>query len=169
MQTKKSKTILKTVGQWDTKAVIVTQVRPTNSAINYQKRKKKKIKTMKIYQFLLSSRGCLYRTKDYILVFLIKKKSAQKYHSVRGAFSCKRTIKWLCLGVQKTRIQVVYRVFFNHSCHLYFNYKETKIFHKNPFNKSTKAREKIVTTLGKNWRTKLLFTMTSETNKHLSL
>ena len=70
---KKSKTILKTVGRWDTKAVIVTQVRPTNSAINYQKRKKKQIKTMKIYQFLLSSRGCLYRTKDDILVFLIKK------------------------------------------------------------------------------------------------
>ena len=45
---KKSKTILKTVGRWDTKAVIVTQVRPTDSAINYQK---KKIKTMKIYQF----------------------------------------------------------------------------------------------------------------------
>ena len=41
MQTKKSKTILKTVGQWDTKAVIVTQVRPTDSAINYQKQKKK--------------------------------------------------------------------------------------------------------------------------------
>ena len=40
MQTKKSKTILKTVGQWDTKAVIVTQVRPTNFAINYQKKKK---------------------------------------------------------------------------------------------------------------------------------
>ena len=72
MQTKKSKTILKTVGRWDTKAVIVTQVRPTDSKINYQERKKKQIKTMKIYQFFLSSRGCLYRTKDYILVFLIQ-------------------------------------------------------------------------------------------------
>ena len=27
---------------------------------------------MKIYQFFLSSRGCLYRTKDHILVFLIQ-------------------------------------------------------------------------------------------------
>ena len=77
MQTKKSKTILKTVGQWDTKAVIVTQVRPTDSAINYQKKKKKQIKTMKIYQFFPSSRGCLYRTKDYILVFLTKKVCAK--------------------------------------------------------------------------------------------
>ena len=41
---KESKTILKTVGQWDTKPVIVTQVRPTNSAINYQKKKKSKSK-----------------------------------------------------------------------------------------------------------------------------
>ena len=78
------------VGRWDTKAVIVTQVRPTDSAINYQK--KKQIKTMKIYQFFLSSRGCLYRTKDYILVFLIKK-SAQKYHSVSGVFSCEKLFK----------------------------------------------------------------------------
>ena len=131
--------------------------------------KKKKSKPWKFTSFFLSSRGCLYRTEDYILVFLIKK-SAQKYHSVRGAFSCEKTIfKWLCFGVHATNIQVVYRVFFNHSCHLYLNYKETKIFHKNPFNKSTKVRVKKVTTLGKNWRTKLLFTMTSETNKHLSL
>ena len=138
MQTKKSKTILKTVGRWDTKAVIVTQVRPTNSTINYQKKKKKKqIKTMKIYQTFLSSRGCLYRTKDYILVFLIKK-SAQKYHLVRGAFSCEKLFWWLCFGAQATRIQVVYRVFFKLSCHLYFNYKDTKIFHKNYFNKSIK-------------------------------
>ena len=41
---KKSKTILKTVGRWDMKAVIVTQVRPTDSAINYQKKKKKEKK-----------------------------------------------------------------------------------------------------------------------------
>ena len=46
-------------------------------------------------------------------------------------------------------------------------YKETRIFHKNPFNKSLKVRLKNVTTLGKNKPTKLLFTMTSETNKHL--
>ena len=38
---KKSKTILKTVGRWDTKAVIVTQVRPTDSKINFQKKKRK--------------------------------------------------------------------------------------------------------------------------------
>ena len=38
---KKSKTILKTVGRWDTKAVIVTKVRPTDSTINYQKKKRK--------------------------------------------------------------------------------------------------------------------------------
>ena len=67
---KKSKTILKTVGRWDTKAVIVTQVRPTDSKVNFPKKKEKKqIKTMKIYLFFLSSRGCLYRSKDYILVF----------------------------------------------------------------------------------------------------
>ena len=160
---------MKTVGQWDTKAVIVTQVRPTNSAINYQKKKKKQIKTMKIYQFFPSSRGCLYRTKDYILVFLIKKSLRKNIILCVVRSAVKELFKWLCFGVQTTRIQVVYRVFFNHSCHLYFNYKETKIFHKNPFNKSTKAREKIVTTLGKNWRTKLPFTMTSEKNKHLSL
>ena len=41
-------------------------------------KKKKQIKTMKIYQFFLSSRGCPYRTKDYILVFLIKKKVCAK-------------------------------------------------------------------------------------------
>ena len=41
MQTKKSKTILKTVGRWDTKAVIVTQVRPTDSKVNFQKKKRK--------------------------------------------------------------------------------------------------------------------------------
>ena len=116
---KKSKTILKTVGRWGTKAVIVTQVRPTDSAINYQKREKKQIKTMKIYQFFLSSRGCLYRTKDYILVFLIQ--SLRKniiLCVVRSAV--KELFKWLCLGVQTTKIEVVYRVFFNHSCHLYF-------------------------------------------------
>ena len=39
---KKSKTILKTVGRWDTKAVIVTQVRPTDSKVNFQKKKRKK-------------------------------------------------------------------------------------------------------------------------------
>ena len=35
----KSKTILKTVARWDTKGVIVTQVRPTDSAINYRGKK----------------------------------------------------------------------------------------------------------------------------------
>ena len=41
MQTKKksSKTILETVGRWDTKDVTVTQVRPTDSAINYREKK----------------------------------------------------------------------------------------------------------------------------------
>ena len=39
---KKSKTILKTVGRWDTKAVIVTQVRPTDSKVNFQKKKREK-------------------------------------------------------------------------------------------------------------------------------
>ena len=33
--------MLKTVGRWDTKAVIVTQVRPTNSTINLKKKKEK--------------------------------------------------------------------------------------------------------------------------------
>ena len=43
MQTKKksSKTILETVGRWDTKDVTVTQVRPTDSAINYREKKSK--------------------------------------------------------------------------------------------------------------------------------
>ena len=57
----------KTVGRWDTKGVIVIQVGPTDSAINYRE-KKMQIKTKKINQFLLSSRGCLYRTKDNILL-----------------------------------------------------------------------------------------------------
>ena len=35
----KSKTILKTVARWDTKGVIVTQVRPTDSAIGYREKK----------------------------------------------------------------------------------------------------------------------------------
>ena len=41
MQTKKksSKTILETVGRWDTKDVTVTQVRPTDFAINYREKK----------------------------------------------------------------------------------------------------------------------------------
>ena len=45
MQTKNRKTILKTVGQWDTKAVIVTQVRPTDSKVNFQKKKERKSKS----------------------------------------------------------------------------------------------------------------------------
>ena len=53
--------------------------------------------------------------------------------------------------------------------HAIYNYKETRIFHKNPFNKSIKVRLKKVTTLGKNKPTKLLFTMTNDTNKHSSL
>ena len=36
---KSSKTILETVARWDTKGVIVTQVRPTDSAINYRGKK----------------------------------------------------------------------------------------------------------------------------------
>ena len=36
---KKSRTIIKTVGRWDTKGAIATQVRPTDSAINYQEKK----------------------------------------------------------------------------------------------------------------------------------
>ena len=61
---------------------------------------------------------------------------------VRSAL--KKLFKWLCFGAQATRIQVVYRVFFKLLCYLYFNYKETKIFHKNSFNKSIKVRVKKV-------------------------
>ena len=46
---KKSKTILKTVGRWDTKAVIVTQVRPTDSAINYQKKKNQNHENLPVF------------------------------------------------------------------------------------------------------------------------
>ena len=33
---------MKTVGRWDTKAVIVTQVRPTDSKVNFQQKKREK-------------------------------------------------------------------------------------------------------------------------------
>ena len=52
MQTKKSKTILKTVGRWDTKAVIVTQVRPTDSAINYQKKKNQNHENLPVFPLI---------------------------------------------------------------------------------------------------------------------
>ena len=103
------------VARWDTKGIIVTQVRPTDSAINYEE--KKQIRTKKINQFFLSYRGSLYRTKDYILVTCI-----QTLHTniilcvVRSAV--KELFQWLCFRIQATGIEVVSRVFFNHSCHL---------------------------------------------------
>ena len=52
---------------------------------------KKANKNHKNLRFFLSSRDCLYRTKDYILL------SEFKHYSVCGAFSCKRTISMTVL------------------------------------------------------------------------
>ena len=84
---------MKTVGRWDTKAVIVTQVRPTDSGkVNLKKKKREKAnqnhENLPVFPLIQGLPISNLRLHTSLLI----KMSTQKYRSVRGAFSFEKNI-----------------------------------------------------------------------------